>query len=27
VKANIKKNAAQWELFTYYLENIGKLRK
>ena len=27
VKANIKKNAEQWKLFTYYLENIGKLRK
>ena len=27
VKANIKKNAGQWELFTYYLENKGKLRK
>ena len=27
VKANIQKNAAQWELFTYYLESIGKLRK
>ena len=27
VKANIKKNAAQWELFTHYLESKGKLRK
>ena len=27
VKANIKKNAGQWELFTYYLESKGKLRK
>ena len=27
VKANIKKNAGQWELFTYYLENKGKLKK
>ena len=27
VKANIKKNEGQWELFTYYLENKGKLRK
>ena len=27
VKANIKKNVGQWELFTYYLENKGKLRK
>ena len=26
VKANIKKNAGQWELFTYYLESKGKLR-
>ena len=25
--ANIKKNAGQWELFTYYLESKGKLRK
>ena len=27
VKANIKKNEGQWELFTYYLESKGKLRK
>ena len=27
VKENIKKNAAQWELFTYYLESKGKLRR
>lgn len=27
VKANIKKNAAQWEVFTYYMESKGKLRK
>ena len=27
VKANIRKNAGQWELFTNYLENKGKLRK
>ena len=27
VKANIKKNAGQWELFIYYLESKGKLRK
>ena len=27
VKANIQKNAAQWELFTYYLESIGKIRR
>jgi len=27
VQANIKKNAAQWELFTKYLESKGKLRK
>ena len=27
VQANIKKNAAQWELFTNYLESKGKLRK
>ena len=26
VKANILKNAGQWELFTYYLESKGKLR-
>jgi hypothetical protein len=26
VKANIKKRAGQWELFTYYLESKGKLR-
>ena len=26
VKANIKKNAGQWELFTYYLESKGKLK-
>ena len=26
VKANIKKNAEQWELFTKYLESKGKLR-
>ena len=26
-QANIKKNAGQWELFTYYLESKGKLRK
>ena len=26
VKANILKNARQWELFTYYLESKGKLR-
>ena len=26
VKANIKKNAGQWELFIYYLESKGKLR-
>ena len=25
-QANIKKNAGQWELFTYYLESKGKLR-
>ena len=27
VKANIKKNAGQWETFTKYLERIGKLKK
>lgn len=27
VQANIKKNAAQWELFTKYLDSKGKLRK
>ena len=27
VKTNIKKNEGQWELFTYYLESKGKLRK
>ena len=27
VKVNIKKNEGQWELFTYYLESKGKLRK
>ena len=27
VKANIKKNAGQWELFTYYLDSKGKLKK
>ncbi len=27
VKANIKKNEGQWELFIYYLESKGKLRK
>ena len=27
VKANIKKRVGQWELFTYYLESKGKLRK
>lgn len=27
VKANIKKNAEQWELFTSYLEFKGKLRR
>ena len=27
VKANIKKNAEQWELFTNYLESKGKLKK
>lgn len=27
VKANIKKNAKQWETFTKYLESKGKLRK
>jgi len=27
VKANIKKNAGQWELFIYYLESKGKLKK
>ena len=27
VKANIKKRAGQWELFIYYLESKGKLRK
>jgi hypothetical protein len=26
-QANIKKNAGQWKLFTYYLESKGKLRK
>ena len=26
-QANIRKNAGQWELFTYYLESKGKLRK
>ena len=26
-QANIRKNASQWELFTYYLESKGKLRK
>ena len=26
VKANIKKNEGQWELFIYYLESKGKLR-
>ncbi len=26
VKANIKKNAQQWQLFTYYLESKGKLK-
>ena len=27
VKANIKKNEGQWELFTYYLESKGKLKE
>ena len=27
VKANIKKNAGQWELFTHYLESICKLKR
>jgi hypothetical protein len=27
IQANIKKNAAQWETFTKYLESKGKLRK
>ena len=27
VKANIKKNAGHWELFTKYLESKGKLRQ
>ena len=27
VKANIKKNEGQWELFTCYLESKGKLKK
>ena len=27
VQANIRKNAAQWEIFTKYLESKGKLRK
>jgi hypothetical protein len=27
VKANIEKRAGQWELFTYYLDSKGKLRK
>ena len=27
VKANIKSNVGQWELFIYYLESKGKLRK
>ena len=27
VKANITKNERQWELFTYYLESKGKLKK
>lgn len=27
VRANIKKNEGQWELFTYYLEDKGKLKK
>lgn len=26
VKANIKKNAQQWQLFTYYLKSKGKLK-
>ena len=26
-QANIEKRAGQWELFTYYLESKGKLRK
>ena len=26
-QTNIKKNAAQWETFTKYLESIGKLKK
>ena len=26
-QANIEKRASQWELFTYYLESKGKLRK
>ena len=26
-QANIRKNVGQWELFTYYLESKGKLRK
>ena len=27
VKTNNKKNAGQWELFTYYLDSKGKLKK
>lgn len=27
VKANREKNAGQWELFSHYLESIGKLKK
>ena len=27
VKTNIKKNEGKWELFTCYLESMGKLRK
>ena len=27
VQANIQKNAAQWEIFTNYLDSKGKLRK
>ena len=27
VKANREKNAGQWELFIYYLESKGKLKK
>ena len=26
-QANIKKNVGQWELFVYYLESKGKLKK